>query len=1090
MRISILSFVLSLLTFLLTAQVADTTQARSYFEQADSLALAANYSNAKEQVETAIDIYEEIATHRPELAAAYSLLGNTFLELGQLEAAKQTFSKALDFCEVTFGEIHPASAQTYNDFGNYELEQDNRTTALQYFRQSLAIREKVLPKQHPDIADSYNNLGNIAFLNTDYTVAKRHYNKALTIRKVTLGEEHLDVASSFFNLGNCAFHELELKTAFDFYQQALAIRGKELGKQHPDCGKTLLMLGRCLEANGSWEEAIQYYTQSKLIFDTASETQNSNKAYANDYIGSCYAQLGRNKQALEYHVEALAIREAIYNKAHPVLGESWNNIGNVYFHLGDFGRAMQYYQQAVLNLERTNQTKLAATYENLGICYRYQKKYQESIAYLSKALASKTPNSPETATTYINIGNVYADIQQYTQARRYYEESAKLLQNTSNPDLISATNNIGICYFEEGAFSDALGYFQQALILSNSTYGADAIPSVEYLKNIAISERELDNPEEALTYLNQAIAVLSDGRVGDWSQVEAPIELLSVLDAKARTLYEEYTPKAAAETYELALDLLDHLRIYYHDKNSRQKLNEYNLSLFEGALATYFNLAEKEGIEHYADNIFNILEKSKSLLLLDALLKSEATMLGGIPDSLIAQERQLLERINELEQTRYHSQKAELTQLNAAISQTKQRHDELVVTFERNYPKYHQLKYSSEPVALTDVQENLLQDGQTMLEYFVGEKVIFVLLIQADKTQFFRIEKNFPLEKWIFNIHDAVSKYFVSGNASAKVYNEVYITFAHRLYERLFPEALQAQLSEQLILIPDGALGYLPFDLLLTNIPKDSTRFKNFDYFLKQHQVSYAYSPTLLYATKTRKTKRAKKQFLGIAPGFKHPDLQLNPLAHNTKEVQALSDLFQSKILLDTAATSNNFLALAPDYRILHLATHGLADNRVGQFSYIAFSNDSTSTTNDLLYVNDLYNTQLHADMVVLSACETALGEFQKGEGIISLARGFSYAGARSVITTLWSIDDKNTSELMQSFYKNLKENLPKDAALRQAKLTMLEGTQEAAHPYYWAAFIPLGDMSVLSVAWNWWWILGGILLVLLISRLAYWRFR
>lgn len=1073
-------FIVFLFPFLLSAQISDTTQARMYLERADSLVIAANQEEALQQVAQSIAIYEASASQPESLAAAYSLQANVYLEMGQLEVAQQIFEKALAFCQQTFDTQHIATAQAYNDIGNYEQEQGNLGQALDYFRTSLRIRASVLPSSHPDIADSYNNLGNIGLLNAQYEVAERHYKQALALRRATLGEEHIDVASSYFNLGNCAFHQLRLQQAFEWYQQSLQIRTSVLGKQHPACAKNLLMLGRCLEANGNWSEAIQYYTQSKAIFDAFPSGNSSNQAYANDYIGSSYAKLGRNRQALPYHQLALAIREKIYPASHPILGESWNNIGNAYFHLGDFARAMQYYQQAIVNLEGSQQARLAATYENLGICYRYQKKYQESLQYLSKALVHKTPNSHQAASTYINIGNVYSDVRQYAQARHYYQESMNLLESTSNADLIRATNNIGICYFEEGAFSDALPYFEQALELANVAYGKDAIPSITYLKNVALTERELGDSESALQKLDRAIGILNAENTSDWSKVEAPLELLSVLEAKGELLYENYTPDAAIETYEKALNLLYFLRLFFQNNLSKQKLNEYNVNLFEKTLLAYFSIVEKKGIASVANPIFSILEKGKSLLLLEALLKSEATQLAGIPDSLIEQEQQLLKQIGELEQSRYQAQSSETTALNAEIASFKQAHTALISTLEQDYPDYYALKYQPEVVALESVQTMLLQDGQSMLEYFVGEQAIFVLLIQKDKVDFFRIPKDFPLEKWVFNIHDAVSNYFVSGKASAAIYNEVYITFAQQLYERLFPDTMRAHLSEKLIIIPDGALGYLPFDLLLTKTPKDSTRFKHFDYLLKQHQISYAYSAALLHKTSTSREKRAKKQLLAVAPHFKHEGLQLKPLNHNQKEVNALSDIFRAKVLTDTTATSTNFLAHAPDYRILHLATHGLADNRAGQFSYIAFSNDSTATENDLLYVHELYNTQLQADMVVLSACETALGEFQQGEGIISLARGFSYAGAKSVITTLWSIDDKNTSKLMQLFYQHLHAGATKDAALRQAKLDLMEtGTHELAHPYYWAAFIPIGEMSGVTASGRWWWLGIGIISLL-----------
>jgi len=155
----------------------------------------------------------------------------------------------------------------------------------------------------------------------------------------------------------------------------------------------------------------------------------------------------------------------------------------------------------------------------------------------------------------------------------------------------------------------------------------------------------------------------------------------------------------------------------------------------------------------------------------------------------------------------------------------------------------------------------------------------------------------------------------------------------------------------------------------------------------------------------------------------------------------------------------------------------------MGEFSYIAFQNeaDSTAVNNSRLYVNELYNLELNADLVVLSACETGLGELKRGEGVISLARGFTYAGAKSTLTSLWSVNDAQTTKLMESFYTNLKDGMTKDKALRKAKLDYLNNENLNA-PYFWAGFIPAGDMSAISSNTNYWYWALGILIALLLA--------
>ena len=197
-------------------------------------------------------------------------------------------------------------------------------------------------------------------------------------------------------------------------------------------------------------------------------------------------------------------------------------------------------------------------------------------------------------------------------------------------------------------------------------------------------------------------------------------------------------------------------------------------------------------------------------------------------------------------------------------------------------------------------------------------------------------------------------------------------------------------------------------------------------------------------------------------------------LFFNIPEAESIHNLIPGRLFKGSSATEENFLNNTSDYKIIHLATHAKSNDKLGDYSFIALSkvNDSILDKNRL-YVGELYNLNLNADMVVLSACETGLGELQKGEGIISLARAFTYAGAKSTINSLWSVNDASTKTLMEYFYQNIKNGKSKDEALRDAKLTYLEN-ENYDPPYFWASFIAMGNMEpiALSSEFNYWWLL------------------
>ena len=203
---------------------------------------------------------------------------------------------------------------------------------------------------------------------------------------------------------------------------------------------------------------------------------------------------------------------------------------------------------------------------------------------------------------------------------------------------------------------------------------------------------------------------------------------------------------------------------------------------------------------------------------------------------------------------------------------------------------------------------------------------------------------------------------------------------------------------------------------------------------------------------------------------------ELGSLTYNTHEIRKIESFYNGDLFLGQDASIGNFLEQAQNYRLLHLATHGKSNDRLGEYSFIAFQPLSDSTAqNHLLYVKDLYNVTLKADMVVLSACETGLGEMKRGEGIIGLATGFTYAGAQSIVPSLWSINDRVTADLMEEFYSQFQRGLSKDEALLVAKKQML-GNPATASPYFWAAFIPIGNMEPLATTFPAKWIayLGG----------------
>lgn len=251
--------------------------------------------------------------------------------------------------------------------------------------------------------------------------------------------------------------------------------------------------------------------------------------------------------------------------------------------------------------------------------------------------------------------------------------------------------------------------------------------------------------------------------------------------------------------------------------------------------------------------------------------------------------------------------------------------------------------------------------------------------------------------------------------------------------------------------------------------------FHQYPFLIYNHQISYVYSSCLLYEFMKKKTRARKGYLLAIAPEFNESNrfscksgeevLSFSSLNYTKNEISAVGKYVKGRFLRGKNANKESVSRLMPDYSILHLATHGKANDRQGDFSYLAVQPDKINCLNSIIYARELYSMDLNADLVVLSACETGTGEFQRGEGVISLARAFSFAGARSIVTSLWSVNDKSSYVIMDSFYKYLEKGQAVDLALRNAKLEFLrENNSNFAHPAFWSTFIPIGDMNAVKM--------------------------
>jgi CHAT domain-containing protein len=399
---------------------------------------------------------------------------------------------------------------------------------------------------------------------------------------------------------------------------------------------------------------------------------------------------------------------------------------------------------------------------------------------------------------------------------------------------------------------------------------------------------------------------------------------------------------------------------------------------------------------------------------------------------------------------------------------------------ETEYKDFYELKYSKSILSAREVCSKL-KGNDVIVEYFINENdssiELYTFLMGKNKLEFKKQILPSKFNYWVEDIFQFMSdsEFLLTKNRDAKEFS----TSSFNLYRYLIQPYENELNKKNITIIPDGKLCYIPFDVLLTSLP-DTTKnieFNELNYLIKNYTFNYANSANLLVNSNLNKKKNNNKTG-AFAPIYQNGDfidyagqqIQLIPLPGIQKEVEKIEKLVNCELFTGNDATEDNFRKNAENFDILHLAMHAFVNDSVPALSSFAFTQTKSDDLlkNGLLNTADIYNLQLNANLTVLSSCNTGTGSLQKGEGIMSLARGFLYAGCPSIIMSLWEVEDNSGTAIITSFYKHLKRGKAKDEALRDAKLEYLESVNSRlAHPHYWSGFISLGNDKPMFVSYD-----------------------
>lgn len=1028
--IAFLSLLLTCAHTSLAQAEIDTLLASTSYKKGDALMKEGNYDSSAYYMEIAADIFEQ-SEQWQKLADALNTLSEDHWRMGRLDAADEVASKAQTICQTYLGEDHIIEADALNNLGNIKIMRGKLSESLVDHEAGLAIKKKRLDEFDPVLAGSYSNIGVIYDYLGDYDRALNYYQKALEIDEKVLGGMHADIAMSYNNIGSIYQFKGDHGNALKYYEKALEVDLEVLGAEHPDLGDIYNNIGTIHYYNGSFDLAGDFYEKALRIRSNSFENNHPKVAESNNNLGNVLFENGDLEEALKNYLKALKIREEVFGPRHAKVISVYHNLGALYDKEGDSEKALESYHTA---LEIS----------------------QESL----------TENHPDIAKSHGHLGRMYEKVKQYDLALFHLNNALEIYQvnfGERHPEIGRTYNSIAVNYNAMNKYSLAL-----------------------------------ENVEKGLMANSDSIGLLSQGYNQHF--------YLNSLRTKAQTFYRLHTENEELEYLQNSLNTFLHcdtlmtvMRNGNLRHNDKLTLGASAAKIYPIAIVASESLFEKTGDLKYRELSFYFSEKNKGVTLSQSLFDEYAKGYAGIPESTLELERTLL--VDEsfyrseilgmkLKQNGYDS--GRMHEFENRLFDIKSKVDSLKKSYEQNYPEYYELKYANNIMGITGVQDKL-KPSQVVVEYIEAENEIFVFTIQKDQLSV----KSIPMD----SAYDAMIDTYLSSldfsviDETPDLAFENYTKSSYWIYQTLLMPVLDELEPEvtQLIIVPDGKLSYAPWDILLTS-SASSKDYKALDYLLKDYSISYAHSASVLFnqiqnsvqssqATlafaPTYEASVSEKTFRSLGSDFRD---ELTQLKWNRDEINTIGEYYSGDYFEGNEATENQFKQVASEYQILHLAMHAFVDNTNPMNSKLVFTQNQDSVEDGMLHAYELFNMDLNAELAVLSACNTGIGKIQKGEGVMSLGRAFSYAGCQSVVMSHWSVDDKTTSLLMNSFYKYLADGATKNEAMRQAKLDFIQNTHGIeTHPYYWGGFVVLGNTDPLSEPTNRWMFIVPVVIVLIV---------
>jgi len=866
----------------------------------------------------------------------------------------------------------------------------------------------------------------------------------------------------------------------------------------PELVRSLVSQGTRLRNQGKFPEALRIYLLALAQAERASD--NAGSALVFRAIGTVKRMQGDYDPALEYYRKSLAITESAGDKF--ASATALNSMASVEYIRGEYAKALDlYYQSLKVNEELKSNQGSSSVLNNMGVVYLEQGNYLKSLDCLQRSLALTDPGDKlGIVSTWLNIGDLYAALGNYPLALDHYQKTlAGADQLDAKPTIWKALQSIGIVQRNQGNYAESLIYLHRALAVLNSIGSKDRIAGL--VSEIGAVYEAQGDYSRALQFFQQsldmarAVGIKAPGTLNHLARTlnaqgnhQKALECAEQAAAIAREINQNEVvwqsrttagqaylglqkPEASREAFADAIRIIESLREEVPGAETQRE------EFFENKLTPYTAMIGLLLSQNQAAAALGYAERAKGRVLLDVLRSGRININKSMTAAERQREQELTAKLIALntqivgEQARDKPDPARLGGLTVQLDKARLEREDFQTSLYAAHPGLKTQRGEAEVLQLSQASELLPNEKTALLEYVVaGEQIYLFVLTKSSQAasvdlQSYQIpcrrEALFAsVEKFRQRLANRDLDY---SDSAIELYNLLIKPAQDRLHGK-----------SMLVLVPDDVLWDLPFQAL-----QPATGH----YLVEDYAVSYAPSLTVLRTMIARRVRQSDPT-LPTLLALGNPSLgnrtverartvsnaAFPPLPEAERQVKTLGQLYglqHSRIYVGAEAREDRFKAEAGNYRIIQLATHGVLNNANPMYSNIVLmqsAEDSQEKEDGLLEGWEIMKLDLKADLVILSACDTARGRIGAGEGVIGLTWAFFVGGTPTTVVSQWRVESASTTDLMLGFHRDLKSAsgggqyaMTKAEALRQAELKLLR-TRSYQHPFFWAGFVVMGD--------------------------------